>query len=334
MSQQRNLPENLLQLQLLLAERSRTQTELIKYFGVNRKTVKRAIDRLSLTHPVAEERDGRNVVYSCGEFESPQFTPTELAALVLAQEAIIATGEASINSPFAAAARSLIEKVREKLPPISREKLDALAAVYGSSALPAKDFGKHAATIEILANAATARRRIELHYHNLSQNRTSRRRFDPYAVYFDPDGATLKVIGFDDERQAIIPFSIDRIRKVSLTTEVFGRPDGFNLREFLEQNCFNGIHGAPIQVQLKAYGVTARIFAERQFHPSQKIISQTTANGNGEETTTIEMHVAGGRGLERFILSFMPDVEVLFPAGLRDKIVEIQQTALSRNAKK
>lgn len=323
-----------MEMQVLLAERPRTQSELVKYFGVNRKTVKRAIDRLSLGYPIVEEQDGRNVVYCCHRFEPPSFTPTELAALVLAQEAIIATGEASINSPFAAATRSVIAKVRENLPLFWRQKLDSLAKVYGSSALPAKDFGKHAATIEILAQAATGQRQIELDYHNLSQNKTSKRTFNPFAVYFDPDGATLKVIGFDHKRQDIIPFSIDRIRKISLTKEVFVRPDNFNLREFLEQNCFNGIHGTPVVVRLKAYGVTARIFAERQFHPSQKIILQTTANENQAETTTIEMRVAEGRGLERFVLSWLPDVEVLFPLDLRHKIAEIQQTALNRHLQK
>lgn len=332
MSQSRNLLENLLDLELLLAERPRSQSELVSLFGVNRKTVKRAVDRLSLKRLITEEKQGRHIVYSAEDFEPPVFTPTELAALVLAQEVIVATGETSLGSPFADAARSLINKVKEKLPPYSRERLEALSTVFGSSAVPAKDFSAHIATIETLVRAATERRTTRLRYHNLSRDETTVRKFNPYAIYFDPDGATLKVIGFDYQRQDLIPFSIDRIRKITLTKETFERPADFNLREFLEQNCFNGIHGERVTARLKAFGVTARIFAERQFHPSQKIISSKTVSG--QEEIEIEMNVAGGRGLERFILSWLPDVEVVAPDSLRLKIIEIQQHALSRYAEK
>ena len=101
---------------------------------------------------------------------------------------------------------------------------------------------------------------------------TSERKVEPYCIYFDPDGAALKLIAFDHFRQRIVPFAIDHIRSIAETDETFVRPADFNLREYLTANCFNGIHGEPVTVRLRARGVTARIFAERTFHPSQRVV--------------------------------------------------------------
>ena len=108
----------------------------------------------------------------------------------------------------------------------------------------------------------------------------------------------------------------------------FKRPPDFNLRNYLEENCFNGIHGDPVTVRLKAKGVTARIFSERKFHPSQKIIEKKQKRGASDETVMIEMRIAGGRGLHRFILSYLPDIEVVSPLSLREEIKLILTASL------
>jgi len=149
-------------------------------------------------------------------------------------------------------------------------------------------------------------------------------------IYFDPDGATLKLIAYDYFRSKIIPFAIDHIRSIQETNERFKRPTNFKLRDYLTKNCFNGIHGEPVTVRLRAHGVTARIFTERTFHHSQRIIQRTPRTATAAETTTIEMHVAGGRGLVRFILGWAPDVEVLEPPDLRREVAEAHRRALAR----
>ena len=330
-----NLTYRLVELQLLLAERPRSQQELVQYFRVNRKTIRKDIDALSVHHPITEEREGRHVMYRFVDgfrFQPPQFTPSELATLLLAQQAIAITGPNTGTSPFANHARTLMGKVRTALPEYARQRLDVLAHIFGSATTPVKDFTSHATTIELLTTAALEQQRVLMRYYTLTQDRTSERQFDPYAVYFDPDGATFKVIGHDHRRSQIIPFAIDHIRSIRLTDERFTRPSDFDLHTFLEENCFNGIHGEPVTVRLRAYGVTARIFAERQFHPSQRLIERTPATKEHAETTTIEMRVASGRGLVRFILSWVPDIEVLSPTELRCEVVAALQTASAMHA--
>lgn len=320
-----NLSNRLNELQYYLTSRRRTQKEIAEHFGVDRKTVRRAIDRLGQIANVSEEKEGRNTVYFLNkdDFGSTQITPVELAALVLSQEAILAGGNLSYGSPFSEAGKTLIEKVRSKMPPRIRRHLDELSNVLGTSAIPNKDYSEFGFVIDELTAAALERRVVSMHYKSLSSRRNENRLFNPYNIYLDPDGATLKTIGYDHRNNRISPFSLDRIRSIKITGKTFTRPAEFNLRSYLEMNCFNGIHGETITVRLKAFRITAGIFAERQFHPSQTVIGVKKSREGQIEEIEIEMRVAGGRGLERFILSWLPDVKVVAPEELRLQIREI-----------
>jgi predicted DNA-binding transcriptional regulator YafY len=257
---------------------------------VSSKTIRRNIDILSSYYPIVAEREGREITYGFShgyKYQSPTFTPAELASLLLAQEAIAAREPSLIRSPFANHGQSLLEKVRASLPASLRQRLDVLASIFGSAVVPAKDFTPYAAIIDRLTVAAMEGWRVRLQYHTLTTDKVSTRKVDPYAIYFDPDGATLKLVGYDDRRKRILPFSIDRIRSLKEMGEKFSRPASFNLKEYLTANCFNGLHGELVDVRLRGRGVIARVFDERVFHPSQRTIERTPKTSKREETTEI-----------------------------------------------
>lgn len=333
-SRRGDLTERLIKILLLLAERPHTQSELAKICGVNNVTIRRNVTELMRHYFIVDDRRGRETVYKFGdnyEFRPPTLTPGELATLLLAQQTIATTGLTAFGTPFGRYGYTLLEKVRAALPKAFREKLDTLATIFGSAAVPAKDYSDHAETIDQLTNAAMSCRRVKMRYYTMHSGKTNDRLFEPYSVYFDPDGATLKVIGYDHQRKNIIPLSIDHIVSLIETEETFTRPPDYTLSSFLTENCFNGIHGEPMTVRLRAFGVTARVFAERAFHPSQREIEKTMDKAGNVETITIEMRVARGRGLERFITSWLPEVEVLEPMELRRKIAEILNLSLRQN---
>jgi predicted DNA-binding transcriptional regulator YafY len=319
----KNLSSRLHELERYLLTKPRTQKEITEHFGVDRKTVRRAIDKLSQTASIYEEKDGRNIVYSILEcnLNTGDFTPMEIAALVLSGETISAGGSLSFGSPFSAAGKSLIQKVRKQLPPRIKQNLDEMTNILGTAAIPNKDYSEFGAVIEELTTAAVERRTISMIYAGLSSREREERFFDPYNIYLDPDGATLKTIGYDHKNQRTGVFSLDRIRKLNITREKFTRPKNFSLRKFLEDNCFNGIHNPPVTVHLRVFGTTARIFRERKFHPTQKTLLYKKTKGS--EEIEIEMTVASGRGLERFVLSWLPEIEVLAPESLRLDIERI-----------
>jgi predicted DNA-binding transcriptional regulator YafY len=321
------------ELPYMLAERPHTQKELVEHFKADRKTIKSSINTLKKRHKITETKEGRHIYYySIGGYKRPNFTALEMATLLLAQEAIGSTGLTAISSPFARHAESLLQKVRDSLPASLREKLDAMVAVYGSATAPAKDFTPYAGTIDRLTNAAVERRRILMRYHSLNSGEVKERKFDPYAVYFDPDGATIKVIGYDHEHGEIRTFSVDHIQRFRETGERFKRPPDWDLRDHLARYCFNGIHGEPIKVRLRVHGVTASVFAERTFHRSQREIERYPPSSERPDSITIEMEVAGGRGLVRFILSWAPEIEVISPPELLRQVAESHRQALARCA--
>jgi predicted DNA-binding transcriptional regulator YafY len=331
MSYRTDLTERLVQLLFKLVRRPHSRQELAREYGVDAKTVSRDIDALAREYPIVRRRRGREILYQFADdfkFEFPKISVEELATLLLAQESIAGIGLTAENSPYAVYADSLLEKVRKALPRSLGERMDALSGVYGSAAIPAKNFARHTETIDRLASCAVRQKKIRIRYHSLNRNEEKTRLLDPYAVYFDPDGATLKLVAFEAARGEIRVFSIDRILSIEELAESFTRPKDFHLKKYLAENCFNGIHGAPVTVRLRAAGVTARIFRERKFHPTQKIIERKQRRGSSPERITIEMRVAGGRGLVRFVLSWLPDIEVLAPDELRAEIKNVLQSGL------
>lgn len=331
MSYRQALSERLIQIVFKLVRRPHSRQELAREFGVNAKTVCRDLDALGLEYPIEEKKRGREVFYGFADgyaFDFPKIEFEELAVLLLAQEAIKGIGITAGDSFYAARADSLLDKIRGSLPRSVKEKLDALAAVYGSAAIPSKDFSAHSATIDRLASCAVRRAKVEIRYHGLNSDRLESRVIDPYAVYFDPDGATLKLAAFDAGKRRVSVFSVDRIVNFRELPETFVRPADFVLKDYLLANCFNGIHGTPLRVVLKTFGITARIFAERQFHPTQKIIERKQKRGASPEIVTIEMKVAGGRGLIRFILSHLPNIEVVSPPEVKREVGKILEAGL------
>ncbi len=323
MSYRTELTARLIEIPFRLAQHKCSRQALAKEFRVNAKTISRDIDALGYQYPIISKRIGREVFYEFAdgfEFNFPKLSPSELATLLLAQEAIAGIGITAQGSPYAKYADSLLKTIRDSLPHSIRKRMDALSSVYGSAIIPAKNFAKHTATIDVLTTCAVQQKKIEIRYHSLNKNEEKGRVLEPYAVYFDPDGATLKLVAFDRKHKELRVFSIERINSVKELSEKFTKAENFNLKEYLDENCFNGIHGEPVTVRLKATGITARIFDERKFHPSQKTIESKQRRGTSPETITIEMRVARGRGLERFIISWLPDIEIISPKGLRESV--------------
>lgn len=336
MSYRTALTERLIRILFSLLRRPRTRRELAREHSVNAKTISRDLDALTLEFPISSRRRGREVEYFFAEktnLHLLEISPEEAATMLLAQESISGIGITAEGSLYAAAAQTLLERIRKSLPVSIRRRMETLAQVYGSAAIPAKNFSAHTAFIDFLTNCAIRGKKVEMRYHSLGADARETRRIAPYAVYFDPDGATLKLIAADEKHSDLRVFSVERIAGLKETDHKFRRPADFDLKKYLTENCFNGIHGTPVRVRLKATGITARIFAERRFHPSQRIVKSKQKRGASAETVTIEMRVAGGRGLTRWVLSWLPDVEVLAPPELREEIETILRASLPEGAR-
>ena len=85
--------DRLAQVPYLLVERPYSRQELARHFRVSARTITRNLRSLMSSHPIMDERQGREVIYrllSDRQYQKPNFTPAELATLLLAQQSIAA----------------------------------------------------------------------------------------------------------------------------------------------------------------------------------------------------------------------------------------------------
>ena len=217
MSYRTALTERLIRILFLLVRRPHSRQELVREFSVDAKTIRRDLDALSMSFPITEEKRGREIwyLYSDGyKFKTPVFSIEELATLLLAQKSIHGIGITARGSFYAGQTDSIIGKIKASLPTLIKENLEILSEVYGSAQIPEKDFSAHTATIDRLASCAVRCKVIEIRYHTLGKDTEEVRVVAPYAVYFDPDGATLKLLALDAKYDALRVFSVERILNI------------------------------------------------------------------------------------------------------------------------
>lgn len=111
-------------------------------------------------------------------------------------------------------------------------------------------------------------------------------------------------------------FALSRLRKIAATGLSFTRPATFSPETYARQ-AFGIVGGEePIKVRLLFEPKLAVYITERQWHPSQEF--RTRADGRIE----MRLETTGRKELVRWILSWTPDVKVLAPKSLRDRIAE------------
>jgi len=117
-------------------------------------------------------------------------------------------------------------------------------------------------------------------------------------------------------KDQIETFALSRFRRIEATEQTFTRVADFNAETYAKQ-AFGIVGGeAPIKVRLLFEPKLVVYITERDWHPSQEF--QTHADGRVE----MRLETTGRKELVRWILSWMPDVKVLAPKSLRDRIAE------------
>lgn len=111
-------------------------------------------------------------------------------------------------------------------------------------------------------------------------------------------------------------FALSRFRCIEAMGQSFTRPAEFSPGTYARQ-AFGIVGGEkPIRVRLLFEPKLAVYITERQWHPSQEF--RTRPDGRVE----MRLETTGRKELVRWVLSWMPDVKVLAPKSLRDRIVD------------
>lgn len=121
-------------------------------------------------------------------------------------------------------------------------------------------------------------------------------------------------------------FALSRFGKVAPTGKHFKRPARFDWRAF-SREAFGIANGEkPERIRLLFSAHVATYIRERVWHPSQ--ILRERRDGSLE----MRIETSGHKELVRCVLSWVPDVEVMAPRSLRDRVQQKLREALGSSA--
>ena len=124
------------------------------------------------------------------------------------------------------------------------------------------------------------------------------------------------LMAWNVEKDRVAMFALSRFRQVAATGQSFTRPAEFSPETYTRQ-AFGIVGGEKaIKVRLLFASKLAVYITERQWHPTQEFRART----DGRVEMCLE--TTGRKELIRWVLSWRPDVKVLAPKSLHDRIVE------------
>ena len=124
------------------------------------------------------------------------------------------------------------------------------------------------------------------------------------------------LMAWNMEKERVATFALSRFRRIAATGQAFTRPVEFSPETYARQAFGIVGGGEPLKVRLLFEPKLAVYITERQWHPSQEFRART------EGRVEMRLETTGRKELVRWILSWMPDVKVLAPKSLRDRIDE------------
>jgi predicted DNA-binding transcriptional regulator YafY len=219
---------------------------------------------------------------------------------------------------------SAFEKLAAALPETLRDHVARSLDVLQDAPIDA-EFIDH---VRQLTRAWADRRVVEIVYEGAAfEGRAgdrSRRTVRPYLIEPSLQTHALYLIGFDEDRDAIRTFKIERIRDVRVTPRSFEPPEEATLERDLRRGWDIIADQPPVDIVLQFSASVADRVLETTWHPLQR----TERAGDG--TLLWRSTISGVVEIRLWILSWGDDVEVLEPPDLRDQVRDILERAAAR----
>jgi predicted DNA-binding transcriptional regulator YafY len=188
-------------------------------------------------------------------------------------------------------------------------------ASFRAPAGAAIDLAPHRVTVDTVHEAIRARRAVCIRYRKVrgdERERETERVIEPSFFFWHPQSDTLYVRAFCRLRSDFRTFAIHRILSVELLDESFARrPDpaweggrGFRL--------WHGSTSERVSIWFSPE-VAGEIY-ELRLHSSQQLTDEPDGG------VVLELDVSAPEEMERWLLGFGPDAQVLSPASLAERI--------------
>ncbi|HSW39568.1 MAG TPA: WYL domain-containing protein [Acidobacteriota bacterium] len=281
-------------------------------YACTTRTIRRDLQALETCFPIYTDHvDGHarwRLVEGFSRVPALQFSATEMMALVFTRDLAMPLD----GTPIKEAIDSALVKVAGALPESAEEYMQNLQGWFSAGIGPHKVYLKHRERIDQLARAIGKKRTVEMRYYTAGRDKTSRRKIDPYHIWYA--AGALYLIGYCHLRREVRMFAVDRILSLTVTNLPCQIPLGFNVGDYV--GCaLSVMRGGPlIEVELRFDRKTSAWAKDRVWHPSQK----TTVDKDGRMTLVLQ--VADTPELIGWILSFGSGIRVMKPLILSQRV--------------
>jgi len=291
--------------------------DFMKEFGVSRRTVARDLDFLRDEEcaPLAYDdvRHGFRLTDETYTLPPVRISRREAFSFALARK-LLAHYE---TTPLHLDMRSVLDKIAESLGGDITIEPNWLSEHVG--VLPEDRVRIDPEVWAQLTGFIERREVIRAEYQTFTGRHS---RYDLHPYHLLAYHGNWYVLARNVEKDQVETFALSRFRRIEPGSGRFTRPAEFNPETFARQ-AFGIVGGEePIKVRLLFEPKLAVYITERQWHPTQEF--RTRTDGRIE----MRLETTGRKELIRWVLSWMPDVKVLAPKSLHDRIVEKLQDGL------
>ena len=224
-------------------------------YACHARTIRRDLDALQVRFPIYPDRVGGQVRWKLVEgfsrVPAVQFSATELMALVFSRELMKPLEGTAIKESF----DSALAKASAALPTHADDYVQNLRSWFSVGLGPHKQYREHRETVEQLAHAISKHRTVEMRYYSVSRDMTTRRKVDPYHLWYA--AGALYLIGHCHLRREVRMFDPCQM------------PLAFDVERYV-QDALVVMRGKPIEVELCFDKKTSAWAKDRIWHPSQK----------------------------------------------------------------
>jgi predicted DNA-binding transcriptional regulator YafY len=292
---------------LYLAPDGMRVTEIAEACGVNRRTVYRDLDLLSVSGVPVWQEAGRFGIERERYLTTVRLNFNEAVALYMA--ARLLARHSDEHNPHVVTA---LDKLATALPePISSHIARTAAYVRER---PIND--RYIQVLEAITLAWSLQRKVRLWYRSPRSGKVRQRDFSPYFIEPSGIGYACYVIGFDDWSSEMRTFKLERLERAQMLDQAYQIPEDFDPNQYLETS-WGIMHGEEeVEVVLQfSPAVTSRV-KESVWHPSQEI--DDLKDGG----CLFTVRVSEPKEMQPWIRSWGAEVEVLSPPSLRQELAQ------------
>ena len=165
--------------------------------------------------------------------------------------------------------------------------------------------------ISSIVDATLHQRQVRIAYFSFASRRVKAYTLDPYRVVYYHGG--LYLYARAQEYAEVRTFAVERIQRIEVLDSGFECLHDFDISEYA-RGAFGIAGGRPEPVEIVFDAEMAGYIRERVWHESQSLEDER------DGSVVLRMNVAVGWELRAWVKGFLPHVEVLGPASLRNDI--------------